>query len=146
MSESEFTYSNSDLENEIEILSRKLEEKKAELAAQKKSFSERELVKEAIKERMVEKVAIPKTSPSTKKAKKIKTVIPVSPQRKISSQTLKNFPKEKQLDILVGVAFSASIPEAVLLAEKLKSPYLLDELHDVLVDKFYQELIKRGKI
>jgi len=142
----EFISSDSNLEKEIEILSRKLEEKKTELSVQKKPFSERELVKEAIKERMVEKAAVSKVPPSTKPSKKTKTVVPLIPQGKISPQILRNSPKEKQLGILVGVAFSDSIPEAVLLAEKLKSPYLLDELHDVLVDKFYQELIKRGKI
>jgi hypothetical protein len=39
-----------------------------------------------------------------------------------------------------------SIPEAVALAQESGSPYVLDELHDVLVDKFFEELVKRGKL
>ena len=41
---------------------------------------------------------------------------------------------------------SQSIPESVSLAQEIGNPYILDELHDVLVDKFFEELIKRGKI
>ena len=54
--------------------------------------------------------------------------------------------QEKQLDILVGIAMTQSIPESVSLAQATDNPYILDELHDVLVDKFYSELVKRGKI
>lgn len=135
------------VEKEIAILEQKLAEKKASLG-KVENFSEKEFVKETIKERMAETpvFSVPqKTAASTAKGTKA-TPTPLVATGKVTAQDLRQLSKEKQLDILVGVAMTQSIPESVSLAQATDNPYILDELHDVLVDKFYSELVKRGKI
>jgi hypothetical protein len=135
------------IEKEIALLEQKLAEKKA-ILGQPENISQKEILSETIKERMVETPVfgdILKISPKTSKIKK-PTPTPLVATGKVSVQELRQLPKEKQLDILVGLAMTQSIPEAVALAQESGSPYVLDELHDVLVDKFFEELVKRGKL
>ena len=144
----EFMPENSgNVEKEIAILEQKLAEKKASLG-KVENFSEKEFVKETIKERMAETPifsAPQKPAAPVKKSTKA-TPTPLVATGKVTAQDLQQLPKEKQLDILVGIAMMQSIPESVSLAQATDNPYILDELHDVLVDKFYSELVKRGKI
>lgn len=143
---SEFISPDSNLEKEITVLEKRLAEKRAEF--NQAAFSKDDL-KSAIKERMTErfepKIA-PRVSVSSNTTGGSKTITPIISDGKVSVGKLKSASKDEQLQILVGVALSRSIPEAVDLVEKLESPYLLDELHDLLVDKFYDVLVKRGKI
>jgi hypothetical protein len=141
----EFIQSSPNIEKEIEVLERRLAEKKAQLSEKKEPFLEKEVAREVIRERVAEHLAAPAVLPAVKKSP-AKTPSPLVPPAKISLSVLKKTPREKQLQILLGVAFKDSIPEAVVLAEKLDSPYLLDAMHDALVDKFYEELVRRGKI
>jgi hypothetical protein len=50
------------------------------------------------------------------------------------------------LESLVRIAFEKGIGQAILLSRKTGNAYLMDRLHDILVDKFYEELIKQNKI
>jgi len=135
------------VEKEIAILEQRLAEKKASLGTSE-NFSQKEVIRETIKERMAEApiFSMPqkKTSPASNSKKPTPT--PLVATGKVTAQDLGQLSKEKQLDILVGVAMTQSIPESVSLAQAMNNPYIIDELHDVLVDKFYSELIKRGKI
>ena len=54
--------------------------------------------------------------------------------------------KPKQVKALVVLSFKKGIRHAIAVAEKLNNPYLLDELHDTLVDELYNELIKNKKL
>lgn len=143
---SEIISSGPNLEREIEVLERRLAEKRAELTEKGSSSSDREILGTVIKERMVEKMPPVVSKSSVAQPVVNKKITPIIPHGKVSVQKIKNLPKEQQLEILVGIALSESIPEAVLFVEKLDSPYLLDELHDVLIDKFYETLIKQKKI
>ncbi len=139
--------SSGNAEKEIALLEQKIAEKRASLG-KSENFSEKEIVKETIKERMAEAPvfrAPQKTASAVSKSKK-PTPTPLVATGKVTAQDLQRLSKEKQLDILVGVAMTQSIPESVILAQATDNPYILDELHDVLVDKFYSELVKRGKI
>lgn len=71
----------------------------------------------------------------------------------ISQQTInqnvgqiKNQPKERQIQYLIDLAVEKGISEAVHTAKNLESPYLIDELHDALVDNLYSQLVKDGKL
>lgn len=144
----EFMPENSgNVEREIAILEQKLAEKKASLG-KVENFSEKEFVKETIKERMSEAPIFSAPQKSVAPAKKSAqtTPTPLVATGKVTVQDLQQLSKEKQLNILVGIAMTQSIPESVSLAQATDNPYILDELHDVLVDKFYSELVKRGKI
>jgi len=141
----EFIPSSPNIEKEIEVLERRLAEKKAQLSERKEPFLEKEVAREVVEERVAEHLAAPAILPAVKKSP-AKVPPPLVPPTKISLSVLKRTSQEKQLQILLGVALKNSIPQAVVLAEKLDNPYLLDALHDALVDKFYEELLKRGKI
>lgn len=132
------------LEKEIETLSQKLEEKKSLLAKEQKFLPQekKEIVtKEVIREHLEKTPIIPISS-----RKKISITPQILPSGKISLKDLKKFPKEKQLEILISLALFHSLSQAVSLAKQLADPFLLDEFHDLLVDRFYQELVKRNKI
>lgn len=141
---SEIISNSPNLEKEIEVLEKRLAEKKAALSDQKEPLSEKEIAREVVKERVAEHMAVG-VSPQAKVKAKAKNASPLVLPGKISPAALKNASPEKQIDILLGVAFSDSIAGAVGLAQNLK-PYVLDALHDALVDTFYEELVKRGKI
>ncbi len=50
------------------------------------------------------------------------------------------------LQDLVNIAFHTGIVHAVNKAKSLNDPYILDAFHDLLADRLYDELIKRGKL
>ena len=52
----------------------------------------------------------------------------------------------KILESLVKVAFEKGISIAIELSRKTSNAYLIDRLHDILVDRFYEELLKQNKI
>jgi len=52
----------------------------------------------------------------------------------------------KTLEALVKVAFEKGISFAIQLSRKTSNAYLIDRLHDILLDRFYEELIKQNKI
>lgn len=53
---------------------------------------------------------------------------------------------QKKLQHLVGVAFERGIMEAIREARKANDPYMLDAFHDAIVDKLYEELVRRHKL
>ncbi|MBI1755139.1 hypothetical protein HYR65_02545 [Candidatus Azambacteria bacterium] len=61
------------------------------------------------------------------------------------SEDAKKEIQEKLLH-LVDIAFERGLLEAVNAARKENDPYLLDAFHDALVDKLYDELIRRHKL
>ncbi|MBU4285033.1 hypothetical protein KKF60_00330 [Patescibacteria group bacterium] len=102
------------------------ENKEGELSPEK----QKEILKEAISER-------------------ITTAQPVISQQQVAAQTaqkLKDQPKDRQIQLLIEMAFEKGIVEAVEVAKNLDNPYLLDEFHDALVDEFYKKLVEQGKL
>jgi len=121
-------------EREILELEKKLAEKKRELEEKKIERPEKELIKEIIKEK-TEILAPPKITPIAPK----KTVIK-------KAQALKSEPKERQIKLLIDLAFDKGVIHATEVARNLDSPYILDEFHDTLVDELYNYLIKQGRL
>ena len=126
-------------EEEIKELERRLEEKKraltesgAELPHEKEVF--RDVLKEHISDvRSVGgEVVVPVTPP-------------VSTSRDDDVKKMKEDLKE-DVRMLVEIAMTKSIGEAIRVAQRAGSPYLLDELHDHLVDDYYDKLVSLRKI
>ena len=53
---------------------------------------------------------------------------------------------ESQVTRLLDLAVQKGIPHAVDVARKMKDYYLLDRMHDDMVDKFYQGLVDKGLV
>jgi len=120
-------------EEEILELERKLEEKKKELIEKGEARrEEKEVFREVLKEHIRE---IQPAPPVISLAK------PAAP----ADDTKKNEEREEQIRGLIEIALAKTIQEAVRMAERM-TPYLLDELHDRLVDDFYEKLVVLRKI
>lgn len=53
---------------------------------------------------------------------------------------------QEQVQALVSLVFEKGLERAVSLAKKIDNPALLDEFHDILVNKYYEMLITQGVI
>ena len=53
---------------------------------------------------------------------------------------------ESQVTRLLDLVMQKGVLHGVNVARKMKSYYLLDRMHDELVDKFYQGLVEKGMI
>ncbi len=51
-----------------------------------------------------------------------------------------------EVEALVQIAFEKGVGIAIEEAKKRNDPHLLDDFHDALIDRFYQKLVKAGKI
>lgn len=51
-----------------------------------------------------------------------------------------------EIEALVQIAFEKGLIAAINAAKAKNDPHLLDDFHDALIDQFYQELVKAGKI
>ena len=69
-----------------------------------------------------------------------------SVQKTIKKQTasIKGVPRQRQVKILADLAMEKGVHYAVATARKIDNAYVLDELHDTLVDELYEELKNRG--
>lgn len=65
-----------------------------------------------------------------------------SVQKTVKKQTssIKGFQRQRQVKILADLAIEKGVHYAVAMAKKMESAYVLDELHDTLVDELYKEL------
>lgn len=120
-----------------EIL-KKFEQKRAEVLKQP-GFKEGELSKE--KEREILKEV---TGERIQKAQPL----PPGQQKAVAQkvQQIRKQSKERQIQLLIELAFEKSIAQAVEVAKQLDNPYLLDEFHDALVDELYNKLVEMGKL
>ena len=121
----------------MEEIIKNFEAKKAEALKQpevKESGLSPEKEKEILKDAVYEKVMNVRYTPIQQQAVQQQT------------QKLKDEPKERQIELLIQMAFDKSVIEAVGVAKSLDSPYLLDEFHDTLVDKLYNKLVEQGKL
>ena len=120
------------LPEEIRELERLLEEKKQALAEKGEEREPREIFREVFREKYPPPGA-PKIMPSP----------PVPPAAgRISPKEedeLRKKEREEEIAALIEISFDKGIRHAVDLARRA-SPWLLDELHDRLVDEYYQKL------
>jgi len=123
------------LSAEIQLLERRLEElKKAHETLKGAPPTEKELLREAVGERIEAGLPLP--------PKPVGVVPPVIPlgKKSITHDEL------REVQPFVDIAFLQDIPHAVRAVIKSGNAHLIDAFHDVLVDRLYAELIKRGKL
>lgn len=51
-----------------------------------------------------------------------------------------------KIEALIQIAFEKGLDKAIQEARKVLEPHLLDDFHDLLVDRFREELIQKGKL
>ena len=61
------------------------------------------------------------------------------------SSVLKTQDRETQLETLVGIALTKGVIAAAEIARHA-TPWLLDELHDRLQDRYYDQLLRANKL
>jgi hypothetical protein len=117
---------------EIAELEAKLEAKKKELLQSGVEQSEKHTFKEVVRDHAFTK----------------ESATPVSANTNTQAKTSVALSKEDQekIDLLVVHAFTNGINSAVSEAKKTGSPYLIDMLHDRLVDEYYAKLLQARKI
>jgi len=129
-------------EAEIRELERKLEEKKREFAAQpEQQPEEKEIFREVLRghiEEARQSLGVSTNAPSV-------THRLSDDLKKKADEVKKEEVREEQVRQLIEIALTKSIQDAVKVA-KNATPYLLDELHDHLVDDYYDKLVQLRKI
>ncbi len=123
----------SSAEQEIRALEQRLEEKKRALAEQGTvARPEKEIFRDVVREHM--EFAAPSAVPPVSHVKA--PLPPVAGQSAVQDDAVQN---------LVAQALSGSIASAMDRAYR-ESPYLVDALHDRLVDEYYDKLLALRKI
>jgi len=124
---------------EIAELERMLVEKKQALAQEGRVMEEKEAFREVFRERHGKTLAP-------------QTPVTVQPQPALKpdelaqqAEALKAKEREEQLEDLIALAFSKGVRAAADLARHA-TPWLMDELHDRLQDKYYEHLIQAKRL
>lgn len=51
-----------------------------------------------------------------------------------------------EIEALINIAFEKGVDAAIKAARGKNDPHMLDDFHDALIDRFYKELVRIGKI
>jgi len=128
------------LEQEIAELQKKIEEKRNLLEQQGGIIEEKELVSEAVRE-----VA---STVSETRSEELSPVAPAKAEKAkpddASYLDLLDEESVTMLNDLITKLPEIGLAKTVAMAESYNIPYLVDALHDVLVDRLYDELKSRG--
>jgi hypothetical protein len=137
-------------EDEIKALERKLAEKKRTLGESSppspaaESPREKELFREVVREHIVESrtgASAPAAGVHISPSASAGGVPPAGPVPDASGAAA----REQTVQTLVEYALTHTIEAAVSRAER-ETPYLIDELHDRLVDHYYEKLVQLRKL
>lgn len=60
------------------------------------------------------------------------------------AKELSKFPSTQQVGALVSLVFEEGLRQAISVAQALQNPAILDEFHDILVDRYYKILVEKG--
>lgn len=116
-------------EEEIEEIKEKLESSAINLEKEKTPEKEQE-IKEQIKQYVQQTQTVGDA-----------TSLPLSQRDEVKE--IRQFPEKQQVNALVSLVFEKGLKQAVSIARSLNNPAVLDEFHDVLVDRYFDELVKR---
>lgn len=126
-------------EDEIRFLEQKLEERKKEIQKEGGQVDkEKDLFREILREHIQRSKGKPVSVPAVPLAS-------VPPTLAKPTDGTQKKEREEQVRNLVDFALQNSIQKAVRMAEDA-NPYFLDELHDHLVDDYYEKLVALRKI
>jgi hypothetical protein len=140
----EVTYGSSP-EEEVRELERKLEEKKRELAKKPaEQPEEKEVFRDVLRGHIEEVRKMPVEGQGGGGAPPVAHRL-TDDLKKKADELKKEEEREAQVQRLVDIALTKSLQEAVNVA-RAATPYLLDELHDHLVDDYYDKLVTLRKV
>lgn len=114
---------------EIEELRARLENLEAQLKKEKLPEEKEKIVKQEIKSYLQELQQTPSFAPPPATRDEVKEISKFEPSQQVSA--------------LVSLVFEKGLPQAISLAQALNNPAILDEFHDILVDRYYQMLLER---
>jgi len=138
MPDSQNIYSGKDFNQLVE----NFEERRRILESQGEQAPDKEIAKEVIKSEIEKGLeTMPQQPVSGTEFVNVPTPQTISHDLAVSEDEA-----QKILNELIEIAFGKSIYQAVQSARKTSNAYLIDSLHDQLVDKFYERLVELGKI
>jgi len=114
---------------EIEALKERVEKIEGRLEKEKAPEEKEKAVKQEIKAYLREMQQTPPTA------------APLATRDE--ADEIKRFPASQQVGALVSLVFEKGLEEAVSVARNLDNPAILDEFHDILVDRYYKELVEK---
>jgi hypothetical protein len=74
------------------------------------------------------------------------TSTPSSAQVQNQIKELKKMDRSNQVKVLCDLAFQKGLDFAIEVAKSLDNAYVLDKLHDTLVDELYKKLVEKGEL
>lgn len=131
-------------EDEIRYLERQLEEKKRELAQRENPPHEKEIFRGVLKEHIEQARQSHLSASLSDGGSRVFSSLSDDLQKHAQNVASKDDGEEK-LRAIIEIALGKTIHDAVKVAMQ-SSPYLLDELHDHLVDDYYDKLIALRQI
>jgi len=134
-------------EEEVRALELKLQEKKRELAEKGVEFPhEKEVLREVLKTHIEQSRTGQEGAPLASVSTPTPSSQPLTPtQQQMADDLKKKEERKEQVQALIEYALTRTIEQAVKIAENA-TPWLLDELHDHLVDDYYEKLVALRKI
>jgi chromosome segregation ATPase len=117
---------------EMEALQKRVEHLEGQLKKEQPAISpekEEKAVKEEIKTYLKELQQAPTT------------VAPLAARDE--AKEIKKFPPSQQIGALVSLVFEKGLGEAISVAKDIDNPAIMDELHDILVDRYFKELVEK---
>lgn len=134
-SEKSFQSENITPEIEIKALNERIKNLESRLEKEQSLISpeiEKKEIKKEIKTYLKELQKMPSTA------------APVSTRDE--TKEIEKFPASQQVGALISLVFEKGLNQAISVAKGIDNPAILDEFHDILVDRYYEELIKKGII
>lgn len=115
---------------ELEVLKERIEKLESQLKREGPLPEEKEKrIKQEIKTHIREVQLTPSFAPSV--------------ATRDEAEEIAKFEPSQQVGALLSLVFAKGLPKAISVAKAINSPAVLDEFHDTLVDRYYQELIER---
>lgn len=113
-----------DLKDKIEQLEQRLEKEQIPVNQEKEK-----LIKDEIEEHLQGLQQTPSFAAST--------------STRDETDEIKEFPLNEQVGALISLAFDKGAKKAISVARELDNPAVLDELHGILINRYYNELINK---
>jgi hypothetical protein len=122
------------MEKKFEFLNLEELKEKIQTVEKKEEKLKKESIKEEIKKQILKFQQKPSFAPPPSKIDEVKE--------------LKNLERNQQIGALIEITLEKGLEKGVALAQtlskKLNDPALLDEYHDVLVDRYFEILVEKG--
>lgn len=128
------------IEAEIAELSKRIDEKRKLLETEAGVVEEKEVVRQAVAEKISPSMPVSTNSSATATAT-------VPPKSSSKTSYLDGLDKEsvEQIQSLVALVFEKGF-DAAIQEVSLMEPFIIDAFHDALVDRLYDELKSRGLV